>query len=143
MSVRASLMLTVVESLDTRSQLAALLQSNWRFDCDKVNVADVPGDLSEWRTLAVKSIDGLLERLQRAIAGGYPFAIELNWENTDVGCLFLFLEQRTVVVNCEVNRVTLPGGRVSDVSWYLARIIPVFNRPGKVTVESWEWRETA
>jgi hypothetical protein len=69
------------------------------------------------------------------------FGIRLWWEGGSVGGEFLVLPNCKVLFSPSINRVTL-GDRTTDVSWYLARLLPTFEARRGCFIESWTWRET-
>ena len=79
--------------------------------------------------------------LQDKLAAQQTFGLRLWWEGGQVGGEFLVFPNCDVTFSPTINRVTL-GERTTDVSWYLSRLLPLFEQEGAISLESWTWQET-
>lgn len=115
--------------------LTRLLRSRWTSVGGYYCLA-LHSDASEWERFASFSESDLLQLLHGQLGGNDVFGIELLWEQTEIGGAFLIHSDYHLTFSATLNRVKL-GERTSDVSWYLSRILPVFEE----LVESWTWVE--
>lgn len=141
MSVDAGLSLQLSCKNGLRSIVQALLSSEWGPHAEGWHCVPLDQDTSEWTLLGNNSRE--IEMLFSAkMAAKQVFGIRLWWKGGETGGEFLVFESGEIVFSPTTNRVTLDG-RVTDVSWYLERLLPVFQRSPGVVVDNWAWRETS
>ena len=141
MSVDAGLSLVLVSHGGPKSILEALLASKWLRRQEGWWCVALDEDPSEWHLLSSTDPGGLMTLFQAKMASQQVFGLRLWWEGGDVGGEFLVFPNCQVMFSPSMNRVTL-GERITDVSWYLSRLLPLFGHDVGVIVESWDWRET-
>ncbi|WP_437576753.1 hypothetical protein [Sorangium sp. So ce887] len=122
--------------------LDALLASRWSARDDGWWCVPAGEDVSEWRLLEGTSRTKLDALFCEKMNAGETFGIRLWWEGNDVGGELLVSPSGELVFSPTMDRVTLDS-RMTDVSWYLSRLLPLFTRPGDVQLDSWSWSETA
>jgi hypothetical protein len=94
-----------------------------------------------WSLLDSSDEADLVALFRVKLAAAETFGLRLWWEGQEVGGEFLLLPSCEVLFTPSMNRATLDE-RTTDVSWYMARLLPIFGRESGVRVESWTWRET-
>jgi hypothetical protein len=139
-SVDAGLELRMAPGTTPRGTLDALLVSEWRQQPTTVSCVPLGEDTFQSIQVHGDKDDVAREVLRSKIEAGETFGIRLWFAESEVGGEFLILSSGEVVFSPTINRIRI-GARTTDVSWYLARIIPVFEGAG-VRIESWTWRET-
>ena len=72
---------------------------------------------------------------------GELIGIAMTWHNTDIGGEFLFRASGLISINLSINR-KLTGSNLTDVNWYLEKIIPALHR-GNIQIESISFSEHA
>lgn len=142
MSVDASMTLKLIPLEGPQSILDALLASRWTARSDGWWCIPVSEDASEWHLIQGVSRRKIEALLQVKMNANEVFGIRLWWEGHDVGGEFLVFPNGEVVFSATMNRVKLDS-RTTDVSWYLARLLPVFSERSGIELESWSWSETA
>jgi hypothetical protein len=142
MSVDVGFFLNLVSTTNAEMILDALLASRWLGHSDGWWCVPVGEDSSEWNLVASNNIEDVKLLFRTKMRVQEVFGIRLWWEGGAVGGEFLILPNCEVVFSPTMNRVTL-GQRVTDVSWYLERVLPIFVREGGVVLDSWTWRETS
>jgi hypothetical protein len=142
MSVDAGLYLTLCCGSGCEVVLEAILTSSWRPGSDGWWYIPLHGDPFEWENVPDANHDEIRKNFREKLRAGETFGVRLCWEGGAVGGELLILKNCEVVFSPTINRVTL-GERVTDVSWYLTRLLPVLAAGEGVTIEGWSWRETS
>ncbi|MCB9608319.1 MAG: hypothetical protein H6716_17150 [Polyangiaceae bacterium] len=137
MSVDAGWFAQISGASGVRGIVEALLESGWSRKSEGWWCIPQGSDPSDWTLIQ----EGLLELADAKSAAGETFGVRLWWENTDIGGEFLVFPRGELVFSPTTQRVTLDG-RVTDVSWYLPKLLGAFAK-SQLQLESWEWRETA
>ena len=70
-----------------------------------------------------------------------PLGVALTWQQTQSGGMFLFSPSGVVTFTPSINRRRLDDSDVSDVSWYLPKLLGAFSISG-TRLASWSWVET-
>ena len=141
MSVDATLIVSFGPNHPLSCAIESLLRSDWRGNgrWDGIPLGNAPAD---WAPLAT-SIEEVLEVFQKKRAALEMFGIRVFWRDSDIGCDVLANpEDHKLVIAPMINRVKATE-RITDVSWYVTRLLPVFDADGRSNVESWSWTETA
>jgi hypothetical protein len=141
MSVDAGLSICLVCRNGPRSILHALMRSRWQRHEDGWWCIPVHEDPAEWALLKGKEPADLASLFQARVSANQAFGLRLWWEGGEVGGEFLVFPSCELLFSPSMNRVT-NGGRATDVTWYLSRLLPIFQQESGVAVESWVWRET-
>lgn len=141
MSVSSCLKIRFEPNQRPTNVLAALLASEWKGQRGEHWCLPPEGDASDWTLVADADHDALLKLLAERNGRGEPFGIRLGWRKTNIGGEFLLFPTCDLLFSPTINRV-LVGPRMSDVSWYVSRLVPVFAKPARCMVESWSWEET-
>ncbi|TCP64411.1 hypothetical protein [Baia soyae] len=126
MSVQSSIDFELVYRDSTKMALFQSLMSNgWKYhdECGKVFYLPV-GDIDDYDWQYEKmSLDQLQELVQRKMDQNEVIGISITWGDTDVGGDFLIWPDGNCSFMVNKNRKILIG-RVTDFSWYLAKLIP-------------------
>jgi len=142
MSVDAGPWVTFGPRWDAVAVLRALLGSRWRSRIAGGFWCVPPGeDVSEWTRFEHMGQAGLEALLEAKLGAREVFGVRLWWDAEDVGGEFLFFPVGQLMVSPTINRVNLTG-RTSDVSWYLARTLPILSGLRGATLEAWKWVES-
>ena len=141
MSVDAGMTLKLVSPRGPMAVLDALLTSRWAPRQDGWWCVSLGEDTSSWTCEKSFSIQSIRSLLTAKTGADEVFGIRLWWDAGEVGGEFLIFSNCNLLFSPSINRVTLEH-RLSDVSWYLPRLLGVFEGVG-VRVESWEWRESS
>jgi hypothetical protein len=140
MSVDASLTLQLVCPDGLVAVIKAVLSSKWTSHGSNWWCVPLDEDTSDWEE--VEDTEAMISLFEKKIAVGQTFGVRLWWEGGESGGELLVTPDGTVVFSPTIHRVTL-NGRASDASWYLARLLPLFQRETGAILEGWEWNETA
>jgi hypothetical protein len=145
MSVDAGAYLTLqgLQHVSTDRLFAAFQKHGWALD-DGGEVRYLPlgddGDY-DWRTAGLESRDKVLREILEKSQLGEVLGFTMTWLATGVGGEFLVFPDGQVVMTPSIGRRQIAGG-LSDVSWYLDRIAPVFAELPEVVLLSWKWKES-
>jgi len=142
MSVDAGLELIFCENTAVGTILRHLLRADWRgVDEAALEVTSLEDD-GTTVSLLLKSLERDATALDLRLARGESFAITMLWGCSEHGGEFIFTSRDRVMFSPTIERLTL-GRRVSDVTWYLARIlVPTTTSDGSIIVATWTWRES-
>lgn len=142
MSVDAGLHIFFQPSTATAAILRALLDRGWRAIGSGIEIVWL-GEQRPNIMLALSSLADDASKLDVHLSRGESFSVTMNWGSTDHGGEFIFSLRDQVMFSPSVNRLTL-GRRLTDVSWYLTRIVAPQALPKEAAVvESWRWFENA
>lgn len=141
MSVSAWLTMRIECRGAPRAILEVLLRSKWK--CDQEGWWGIPLDreVSDWTLLGSSDPADLRALFDAKLAAQQVFGVQLLWEGGEVGGNFLVTPDCELWFSAIVGRVKL-GDRTTDVSWYLSRLLPLFQSESGVCVEWWKWEET-
>lgn len=141
MSVDAGLEIFFGNNTSTGTILRTLTERGWRgdneFTIDAIDLEDGRSKVA----LRLDSIEHDASELDAKLAHGEPFTITMKWQSSEQGGEFIFSIRDQMTFSPSINRMTLDQ-RLTDVNWYLARIISSQERTA-AKVESWTWRESA
>jgi hypothetical protein len=122
--------------------LRALLENGWSLD-DAGLIRYLPlGDIEDfdWRSRPVSETVEVLAELCDKDQAGELLGITLLWRDTQVGGELLFAKDGAVTLTPSVNRRTL-SGQVTDVSWYVERLMEGLRSVPDLVIEDWQWTE--
>jgi len=66
--------------------------------------------------------------------------VVMTWQETSCGGEFLLYPHGDITFSLSIDRRVLQGTRVTDVSWYLERLLKAFESP-RFTIASLSWQE--
>ena len=141
MSVDAGISMNLLSPGGPHAIFDALLASHWSRHVEGWWSVPLGEETSEWRLLKSFQLDELKSLFLSKISAQEVIGIRLWWEGNAVGGEFLVFPNYEVMFSPSINRVKI-GERTTDVSWYLARLLPVFDRKNGITLISWIWQET-
>ncbi len=120
--------------------LHTLLNAGWTVNLEEQIMFLRLGNADfDWEIVpAKKSSEVFSELEQKRVAGEY-LGIILVWEDTETGGGFVIYPDGRLMITLSVNLKRLDCG-VTDVSWYLERIVPALSEAGYIS--SFEWTET-
>lgn len=96
-------------------------------------------EVGDWHDEPAGNTAGVFEEMRRALMRGTTPGIALRARGSESWAYFLASAQWCLSVSMPCPRVTKLG--VTDVTWYLERIIPVLEPVGEVGSITWEeWR---
>lgn len=142
MSTDAGITLRLVCSNGPVTILDALLASEWAGHTDGWWCIPLHEDPSDWSLIGHSEKPQLVALFHAKMVTQQVFGIRLWWQGGPVGGEFLVFPNCEVTFSPSMDRVILHG-RTSDVSWYLARLLPPFEQGRGLVVESWIWQETS
>jgi len=108
-----------------------MLNNNWKIE-NEGKISYLPlGDngLYDW-TENVITENQLKQIVRQKELEKETIGVIFYWENTDIGVSMLVLQDNQITFNLNINRVqieSLKFMKVTDVNWYLNRIIPCLN----------------
>jgi len=86
----------------------------------------------------------LMEVLKQKEQRGELIGVVMTWKDTGIGGNFLIRNDGWVSVNLSINRKCIDRsediGAITDVNWYLIRLLPAFQRNG-LLVQSFSYEE--
>jgi hypothetical protein len=123
------------------AMVATLIESGWNFN-HFGNIMFLPvGDKDDfdWQYLSYSDehIEEVLKVVRAKEAADELIGLVLMWQDSEVGT-DLLLSQNRMQASCMVNRKILPPplSRVTDVSWYLERVLGGFGKQAEsATIE--------
>ena len=142
MSIWATLRLEFCCEKYSAPALRALLASSWKPQPEGWWHTELaPDEWDEWQLTPRMDASSALRLFNAKIQEGKCIAVRLFWEGGEVGCDFFFHPGKTLDVGCGINRVQLPEIRLTDASWYIARLLPVFLNQRSSGLQAWFWNE--
>ena len=145
MSVDAGIYATLLrpsEGADHLHIVSSLIEAGWKInDCGRI-VYLPRGDAGrfEWRSAPSEHLDDIWRELKDKATAGELLGITLTWEQSEIGGQFLVEADWHITLSATINRVTLPGTRITDVSWYVMRLAAAMAR-ANIYMESLKWVE--
>lgn len=146
MSISSSIDIYLVNNNKTIISPIILIEKFLNFgwtlnDCGKATYLPIGDDGNyDWQSESI-SKDSLMAILDEKEKLGEVIGISMTWENTNIGGSFLFLKNGEISISLIINRKSLGGMNNTDVSWYLTRIMPVFNQDDGILIESFSYEE--
>ncbi len=148
MSTDASIDITLTrtdkKNISAMTIIKKLLTHSWTLnDYGKVSylpIGDNENYSWEQNDIDVKSILKILEEKERL---GEVIGINMTWKETNIGGSFLLWNDGTLSINLNINRQIISndyGYQITDVNWYLTRLLPALNQDGMV-IEYFEYSE--
>jgi hypothetical protein len=120
----------------------ALIDLGWS-PIDNGGVSYLPlNDLDQfdWQHVPLEALADVHAVLRQKAQAGETVGIVLTWAQSGVGGEFLFSPDGTTVFSASVNRKVV-AAQVTDVTWYIERLLPALHRPPHTMVTQWSWRE--
>ncbi|GBG56948.1 hypothetical protein SPFL3102_02313 [Sporomusaceae bacterium FL31] len=144
MSVSASIdiKLTVRNGIISKVTLIQkLLDFGWTFnDSGKITYLPIGDeDKFDWQSENI-SVDMLLMILREKVQRDELLGIVMTWKGTGVGGNILLKKTDELTFCLTINRRTISGSNVTDVNWYLVKLLPAFSQSDS-TVESFSYEE--
>lgn len=129
MSIQSSLDFQLVygEGQTVIDLFECLINNGWNYSCNgKITYLPV-GDHGDydWQCHQM-SVNQLREIMKEKLLHNEVIGITMTWENTEIGGDFLFWPDGNLSLIVNKNRKILIN-QFTDVSWYISRILPVFN----------------
>jgi len=122
--------------------ISAMLAGGWRAD-DHGQICYLPlGDRDDydWQAKPLAESPRVLVELTGKDRAGEVLGLTVLWADTNVGGQLLYWTDGRLTLLVEINRRTLDG-RVTDVSWYLAKLLPCIAAVPGAVIEALEWTE--
>ena len=144
MSTTATLDLRIAltnSSVATSKIIPALRGAGWSFDDNGLSSYLPIGDDNDfsWKREMVQE-NVLMDILRRKELLRESLGVVMTWNDSGIGGEFLFHIDGTVSFSLSINRKKLGGNRITDVNWYLERILPALLE-NSISVESFEYQE--
>lgn len=124
-----------------------LLSKGWTFN-DHGGITYLPLGENEgfdWNFQEKISGDLIMEIIKEKEQRQEVIGVAMTWHNTNTGGLFMFREDNQLSILVNINRKTFPdsgGLEITDVNWYLSRLLPVFSK-NNLFVEFFSFEEFA
>ncbi len=142
MSVDAGLELFFGDNTTVGAILRHLLDAGWRGVDESSIVAVSLADDVTGVSPGMCSLERDASALDLRLSRGESFAVTMVWSASGRGGEFIFSLRDRGTFSPTIDRLTL-GRRVTDVSWYLARIVPSSTAPvNSAVIAAWVWRES-
>lgn len=141
MSVSAYLELKVVHSQGCEMNPVALVEQlmdyGWEpsinYEMSYLPLGD-DGDF-DWETEKF-NLESLMATLREKELQGELIGVVLTWKDSGIGGQFLVYEDGTLSISMSINRKFIDEveEKITDLNWYLVRILPAFNREGQQVI---------
>lgn len=149
MSVSASIDIKLIQrqthELFSVRIIEKLLNYGWNFR-NEGSVSFLPiGDKDDfnWQNDDI-SLDSLINILKNKEQAHEIIGIVMIWKDTRVGGEFLIIENQKISINLSINRKIISDNttnlRITDVNWYLSKLLPAFNQEG-ILLDSFCYQE--
>lgn len=148
MSISASFDFALVSSqaktISAVDTIQRMLQFGWVLNDGGV-VSYLPlGDKDDydWQRANI-TLEELLPILREKERQDEIIGVSMTWKDTDIGGVFLFRNDGEISISLSINRKVVDGnagGEVTDVSWYLTKLLPAFSQ-GDLITESFLYKE--
>lgn len=143
MSVDAGLEIVLREGTSVFTILRRLMDGGWATADEETLVAWTLGDEEHAIRLSPPFFMEATADLDRRLSRGESFAISMLYGASGSGGEFIFSSRDRIVFSPSIER-RLVGDRMTDVSWYVARIVSAFTkRTDRLLAYSWTWQESA
>lgn len=130
------------ENVNALSVLRALRRADWTMLLDGQITLLPLGDQDDfaWKSLPGDKLAQAEQEIEAKCRRGERVGVVLTWQDTSCGGEFLIYPNGDITFSLSIHRQVLPGTRVTDVNWYLSRLIKAFeSAPSQI--ESWSWKE--
>ena len=149
MSLAASIDVKLVKNKDSKFSIIEIIENlidnGWNMNDNGV-ITFLPlndDDSYNWQRESI-SKEGAMSLLRKKELNNEVVGIALTWKNTNTGGTFLFWNYSSFSLNISINRKVLKideaNTTITDVNWYLSRLLPILNR-GNFRVESFSYEE--
>lgn len=143
MSVCSALYIRLAgDDLSALSVLQALRQAGWSMLLeDQITLLPL-GDHDDfaWKSLPGDKLAQAEQEIEAKCQLDELVGVVLTWHDTSCGGEFLIYPNGDITFSLSIYRQVLDGTRVTDVSWYLSRLIKAFES-ASFQIESWNWKE--
>lgn len=132
MAVSASLDVRFAKEVSVQAVLKKLLKAGWTLQDDDGNTMYLPEDdrgRYDW-SIGRISPDDYLKIVRKQEKAGDPAGVSLSWMSTGIGGEFLFLNPQELFIVLSLNRQVLAGSSMTDMSWYLEKIVLLLEQAG-------------
>lgn len=128
MSVDAGLNIKFVSNVSSLDIILNLIDVGWLpkdYDGSQTYLPlDDQDDDYTWTSNNI-SINKLLEILKQKQVLNQRIGLVLTWKDTKIGGEFFFLDDDSLMVSISVERQVIYNTNITDVSWYIEKIIPL------------------
>ena len=132
MSVSASLDIRFAKEMSAANVVKKLLNSGWRLQDEEGNSMYLPlADRGryDWQIAAI-SPEELLKMIRKQEKNDDTVGLSMSWQDSQIGGEFLFLKPQELFVVLSMNRQVITGTRLTDMSWYVERIVLPLEQAG-------------
>lgn len=81
----------------------------------------------DWENAALSDLEIVLKRICSEIDRSIPTGITLVRKDEFVGGSFIFADSEKIMFSLIINCVVIKKSGMTDFSWYLERLLPVFD----------------
>lgn len=129
------------EGCDSMSLLSSLIDLGWRLDDHGLVRYLAAGDEDyDWKVTSVSNCHAVMEEIKLKVLCCETVGVVLTFGDLMIGGEWLFFTNGDVLFTPSINRQV--AGGYSDVTWYLHRMLPAFEKGNMGRVESWRWEES-
>jgi hypothetical protein len=145
MSVSASISVQLErrsnEKISAMQLINIFILNNWRLQ-DNGKVSYLPlgdDDDFDWQYNEIM-VEELMNIVSKKEVCGEIIGLLMLWDTTDIGVQLLIRSELELSFSISVNRKTIDNGNITDVNWYLEKIITLLKKNDYI-VESFAFEE--
>ena len=140
MSISASINITVGSELSTKKIIKIFTSHGWSLIEDgKTTYLPLNDDMFDWKSEEI-SLDLLWNIINQKEKSGELIGIIMWWKKTKIGITILIHSDFSLNISFDVNRKKINPSDITDVSWYLERIIFPLQNNGCI-IESFSFEQ--
>ena len=103
----------------------ALLDYGWSSD-DEGKISFMIGDF-DWCYTELSENQEVMQKISLNIDNNVPTGLTLLWKDTGIGGSFLYINPEEIMFSLIVRPLLLNELKMIDFSWYIKKLIPVFD----------------
>ncbi|WP_261828717.1 hypothetical protein [Inconstantimicrobium mannanitabidum] len=145
MSVSASISVQLErrnnEKISVIQLINTFISNNWRLQDDgKISYLPLGDDDDfDWQYNEI-SVEELMNIVNKKEICREIIGLLMLWDTTDVGVQLLIHSELELSFSISVNRKTIDNGNITDVNWYLEKIITLLKKNNYI-IESFSFEE--
>jgi hypothetical protein len=123
----------------------ALLAGGWRAGDEDGGFIYLPlGDKDDfdWESAPLAELDRVLAEMQKKERAGEVLGLGVSWADTGIGGSLVCWTDDTISLSTNADRRTIGDTRITDVSWYVPKLVAPVESMRGVVIEALEWTET-
>jgi hypothetical protein len=122
----------------------AVLAGGWRAGYQDALMWLPLGDKDDfdWQIGSIADLDRVLTEMKKKERAGEVLGLDVTWGDTGIGGSLLCWKDDTISLSTNADRQTIGDTRITDVSWYLPKLVEPIEAVRGVVIGALDWNET-